>query len=138
LIYKWTPSLGLEHDDVLNPVASPETDTEYKLTATTSQGCTVTSFLTIKVLQALVPPNSFTPNGDGTNDVWNIKYLESYPKATIEVFNRNGMRVFFSNGYKVPFDGNYQNEPLPVGVYYYLINPRNGRKTITGPLTIIR
>ncbi|KQR71302.1 PKD domain-containing protein [Pedobacter sp. Leaf176] len=138
LKYKWTPSIGLDHDDVLNPVASPENDTEYKLIATSNQGCTVTTSVTVKVLQALIPPNSFTPNGDGVNDIWSIKYLESYPKATIEVFNRNGMRVFFSNGYKVAFDGNYQNLPLPAGVYYYLINPRNGRKTITGPLTIIR
>ncbi|MCZ4222276.1 gliding motility-associated C-terminal domain-containing protein [Pedobacter sp. SJ11] len=138
LKYKWTPSLGLDHDDVLNPVASPEKDTDYTLIATTDEGCTVTTSVTIKVLQALVPPNSFTPNGDGVNDVWNIKYLDSYPNATIEIFNRNGNRVFFSNGYKTPFDGNYQNLPLPVGVYYYLINPRNGRKTVTGPLTIIR
>lgn len=138
LTYKWTPSIGLDYSNILNPVASPEKDTDYQLIATTDEGCTVTTSVTVKVLQALVPPNSFTPNGDGVNDVWNIKYLESYPNATIEVFNRNGMRVFFSNAYKVPFDGNYQNEPLPVGVYYYLINPRNGRKTITGPLTIIR
>lgn len=138
LVYKWTPALGLNHDNVLNPVASPEKDTDYQLIATTDEGCTVTTGVTVKVLQALVPPNSFTPNGDGVNDVWNIKYLDSYPKATIEVFNRNGGRVFFSNGYKVPFDGNYQNEPLPVGVYYYIINPRNGRSAVTGPLTIIR
>ncbi|KQS38131.1 hypothetical protein ASG14_19545 [Pedobacter sp. Leaf194] len=138
LTYKWSPSLGLDHDNVLNPVASPEKDTNYQLTATTSDGCSVIVPVTVKVLQALVPPNSFTPNGDGVNDLWTVKYLESYPKATVEVFNRNGMRVFFSNGYKTPFDGNYQNEPLPVGVYYYLINPRNGRKTVTGPLTIIR
>nr|WP_262897893.1 gliding motility-associated C-terminal domain-containing protein [Pedobacter sp. ISL-68] len=92
----------------------------------------------IKVLQVLNPPNIFTPNGDNVNDTWIIKYLESYPNATVEIFNRNGNRVFFSTGYKIPFDGNYQNEPLPVGVYYYIINPRNGRQTITGPLTIIR
>ncbi|WP_148042731.1 PKD domain-containing protein [Pedobacter jejuensis] len=138
LTYNWSPSLGLDSANVLNPIASPEKDTDYELTATTRDGCTVKVIYKVIVLQALVPPNSFTPNGDGVNDVWNIKYLESYPNATIEVFNRNGNRVFFSNAYKVPFDGNYQNEPLPVGVYYYVINPRNGRKSITGPLTIIR
>ncbi|MFC4210298.1 PKD domain-containing protein [Pedobacter lithocola] len=138
LTYSWSPALGLDNASILNPIASPEKDTDYTLTATTSDGCTVKVIYKIIVLQALVPPNSFTPNGDGVNDVWNIKYLESYPNATVEVFNRNGNRVFFSNAYKVPFDGNYQNEPLPVGVYYYLINPRNGRKSITGPLTIIR
>jgi gliding motility-associated-like protein len=139
LKYKWSPAIGLNKTDILNPIASPDQDTEYTLTATTQpDGCATTSTVLVKVLQVLNPPNTFTPNGDNVNDTWIIKYLESYPNATVEVFNRNGNRVFFSNGYKIPFDGNYQNEPLPVGVYYYIINPRNGRKTITGPLTIIR
>jgi len=138
LTYKWTPSLGLSNDHILNPIASPEKDTEYTLVVTTDEGCTATSSVTIKVLQALTPPNSFTPNGDNINDVWNIQYLDTYPNATVEIFNRNGTRVFFSNGYKIPFDGNFQNVPLPVGVYYYIINPRNGRKSVSGPLTIIR
>ncbi|MGM9479246.1 PKD domain-containing protein [Pedobacter sp. GSP4] len=139
LKYGWMPAKGLNRTDILNPIASPDEDTEYTLTATTlPDGCATTSKVLVKVLQVLTPPNTFTPNGDNVNDVWIIKYLESYPNATVEIFNRNGNRVFFSNGYKIPFDGNYQNEPLPVGVYYYIINPRNGRKSITGPLTIIR
>jgi gliding motility-associated-like protein len=139
LKYNWSPATGLNKTDVLNPIASPDNDTEYTLTATTQpDGCATTSTVLVKVLQVLNPPNTFTPNGDNVNDTWIIKYLDSYPNATVEIFNRNGNRVFFSTGYKIPFDGNYQNEPLPVGVYYYIINPRNGRKTITGPLTIIR
>jgi gliding motility-associated-like protein len=139
LKYEWSPATGLNKTNVLNPVASPDQDTEYTLTATTQpDGCATTSKILVKVLQALNPPNTFTPNGDNVNDTWTIKYLESYPNATVEIFNRNGLKVFSSKGYKVPFDGTYQNEPLPVGVYYYIIAPQNGRKTITGPLTIIR
>jgi len=139
LKYEWSPATGLNKTNILNPIASPEQDTEYTLTATTQpDGCAATSKVLVKVLQMLNPPNTFTPNGDNVNDTWIIKYLESYPKATVDIFNRNGLKVFSSKGYKVPFDGTYQNEPLPVGVYYYIINPQNGRKTITGPLTIIR
>jgi gliding motility-associated-like protein len=139
LKYEWFPSIGLNKTDVLNPIASPDNDTEYTLTATTQpDGCATTSKVLVKVLQVLNPPNTFTPNGDNVNDTWIIKYLDSYPNATVDIFNRNGLKVFSSKGYKVPFDGTYQNEPLPVGVYYYIINPQNGRKTITGPLTIIR
>ncbi|RYF21537.1 MAG: PKD domain-containing protein [Flavobacteriales bacterium] len=139
LSYEWLPATGLSDNKILNPIASPEKDTEYTLTVTTNPDqCTAVTHVSVKVLQSVNPPSSFTPNGDGYNDVWNIKFLETYPNATVEVFNRNGNRIFFSNGYKIPFDGNFQNEQLPVGVYYYIINPRNGRKTVTGPLTIIR
>ena len=136
--YKWTPSLGLDRDDVLNPVASPKDDTEYTLTVTTEEGCTVQTKIIIKVLGEVHPPTSFSPNGDGINDVWRILLLDSYPDNTVEIFNRAGQKVFESKGYKVPFDGNFQNKPLPVGVYYYIIAPKSGRKTVTGPLTLIR
>lgn len=136
--YKWTPSTGLDRDDILNPIASPEEDTEYTLTVSTDEGCSVKTKVFIKVLGEVHPPTSFSPNGDGINDVWNIPLLESYPDNTVEIFNRAGQKVFESKGYKIPFDGNFQNKPLPVGVYYYIIAPKSGRKTISGPLTLIR
>lgn len=138
ITYKWTPSTGLDHDDVLNPIASPEEDTEYTLTVTTAEGCQVKTKILIKVLGEVKPPTSFSPNGDGINDVWNILLLDSYPGNTVDIFNRAGQKVFESKGYKVPFDGNFENKPLPVGVYYYIIAPKNGRKTVTGSLTLIR
>lgn len=138
LKYKWTPSLGLDRDDILNPTASPEEDTEYTLTVSTDQGCDARSKILIKVLGEIHPPTSFSPNGDGVNDVWNINLLTLYPGNTVEIFNRAGQKVFESKGYEIPFDGNFQNKPLPVGVYYYIIAPKNGRKTITGSVTLIR
>jgi len=138
LTFNWVPAAGLDHDDVLKPVAAPDKDTDYQLTVSTKDGCLATAHVRIKVLETLIPATSFTPNGDGVNDLWTIKYLDSYPAVTVEIFNRSGQRVYYNIGYKTPFDGNFQNAPLPVGVYYYIINPKNGRKTITGPLTIIR
>lgn len=138
LTFKWTPSNGLSRDDILNPTAMPEMDTKYTLTVTSAQNCASSSQINVYVLQGVNAPNSFTPNGDGINDVWNIKYLETYPNTSVEIFDRNGQRVYFSRGYAVPFDGNYKGQPLPVGTYYYIINPNSGRKSITGDLTIIR
>ncbi|MFD0940941.1 PKD domain-containing protein [Pedobacter boryungensis] len=138
LTYKWTPSIGLSADNILNPIAKPEVDTQYTLTVTSDQGCTTVDQVYVHVLQNVYAPNSFTPNGDGVNDVWNVKYLDTYPNSTVEIFDRNGQRIFFSKCYPVPFDGNYKNQALPVGTYYYIINPNSGRKSITGSLTIIR
>ncbi len=136
--YKWTPSIGLSDDTIIDPIASPEMDTEYTLTVSLDGYCDVSQKVLVKVLDQLSPPNSFSPNGDGVNDLWNIPSLDSYPTAEITVFNRTGQPVFLSKGYLTPFDGMYQNKPLPVGVYYYRISPNNGRKTISGSLTIIR
>jgi gliding motility-associated-like protein len=92
----------------------------------------------VKVLKSPLVPNAFSPNGDGINDTWRIQYLESYPGASIEVFNRYGQKVFISTGYDVEWDGYFNGSLLPIGTYYYIINPKNGRKTITGSVSIIR
>jgi gliding motility-associated-like protein len=67
-----------------------------------------------------------------------LKNIEIYLNSTVEIFNRYGQRVYYSKGFYKPFDGNYKDQALPVGTYYYLINPNNGRKILTGSLTLIR
>ncbi|MGC8064221.1 MAG: gliding motility-associated C-terminal domain-containing protein, partial [Sediminibacterium sp.] len=71
-------------------------------------------------------------------DRWHIQYLESYPGATVDVYNRYGQLVFSSIEYSVDWDGTVNGKPLPIGTYYYVINPKNGRKIISGSVTIIR
>jgi len=82
--------------------------------------------------------NVFSPNGDGINDVWQLSFLQSYPNATVEIVNRYGQVVFLSNGYAQPWDGKFKGIYLPVGTYYYIINPKNGSNIIKGSVTIIR
>ena len=88
-------------------------------------------------LQRSSIPNAITPNGDGINDYWNIKGIEKYPNALVQIFNRNGQKVFNSRGYGQPFDGTSGGERLPVGVYYYIIELTAGCN-ISGSITIIR
>ncbi|SHG00979.1 PKD domain-containing protein [Pedobacter caeni] len=138
LEYKWTPSAGLSRDDVLNPMVKPDQDTEYTLTVRSANGCSVSDLVKVKVLDDIRVPNAFSPNGDGLNEVWNIENIDSYPAATVEIYNRYGQRVFSSHGYARPFDGTFEGQVLPVGTYYYLIRPHNGRKDKSGALTLIR
>jgi gliding motility-associated-like protein len=138
LSYKWSPSTSLDRDDIPNPVASPSRDITYQLTVTTPQGCSATDDVFVHVLQNPEIPNTFTPNGDSINDEWNIKYLSSYPQATVNVFNRYGGKVYSGTGTTKGWDGKYNGEYVPVGVYYYVIDPKNGRKIISGSLTVLR
>ncbi|MDQ8004140.1 MAG: PKD domain-containing protein [Pedobacter sp.] len=138
LRYKWTPATGLDRDDVLNPVVRPTEDMTYTLTVTSDKGCLQKDQVFVKLLKNLEIPNAITPNGDLINDVWNIKYIESYPEATVEIYDRAGQNVFKSKGYAKPFDGTHNNNNLPVGTYYYIINLATAKKPMTGTLTIVK
>ena len=92
----------------------------------------------INVLKMPLIPNVFTPNGDGIHDTWHIEFLKEYPRCTVDVFDRNGMNVFHSYNYDNEWNGFNCSKPVPIGVYYYVIKPGNGRAPITGSVTVIR
>jgi len=87
---------------------------------------------------SLVIPNTFTPNGDGINDTWDIQFLNSYVNCTVNIFSRYGEKVFSSIGYGTPWDGTYRGSKLPLGPYYYVIDLKTGYKLLSGYITIIR
>ena len=136
--YQWAPSVGLDRDNVLNPIITGEVDRVYTLTSTTLQGCVSVDTIHVHVLDDIKIANAFSPNGDGINDVWNIEHIDSYPNVTVQVFNRYGAIVFSSKGYAKPFDGRYQNNDLATETYFYVIDPGNGKARKTGAISIIR
>jgi gliding motility-associated-like protein len=92
------------------------------------------------IAPGVIIPNTFTPNGDGINDYWDIPHINDFPGAEISIFNRDGQPVFHSIDYGHPFNGNYNGKKLPVGTYYYLIDLKQPEcfGKISGSLTIIR
>jgi gliding motility-associated-like protein len=136
--FAWTPPTYLDDPTRLDPIARPPDDITYLLTVTTNKGCSDTSSMFIKVLKDPPVPNIFSPNGDGIHDTWVIPYLDSYPGCTVEVVNRYGYLIFRSVGYATPWDGKINGQNVPVGTYYYVIDPKNGRKKKAGYVDIIR
>ena len=86
----------------------------------------------------VIIPNTFTPNGDGVNDTWDIGKINDYPNCVVQVFSRYGQMVFQSTGYGVPWDGTYKGSPLPVGTYYYIINLNADVPLLSGFVAVIR
>ena len=138
LTYLWSPSIGLDNINILTPKVSSTEDITYKLTATSADGCVADDEVFVKILKEPKVPNVFSPNGDGINDQWVIQFLDSYPGCTVEIFNRYGQKVYQSTGYSKPWDGMINGNPLPIGTYYWIINPKNGRKQMNGSVTILR
>jgi gliding motility-associated-like protein len=95
------------------------------------------TIMTMPSLENIRIPNTFTPNGDGHNDLWEISGIPYDQKCRMKIFEKWGQVVFNANRYQ-PWDGTFNGKALPVGIYYYIINFGQGNKALSGYITILR
>jgi len=105
--------------------------------------CIATLYVTSNTITMIVATptvivNTFTPNNDGVNDAWDIPSLAAYANCSVKVFNRYGTTVYDSIGYAKPWDGTYNGKQVPVGVYYYIIDLKDGKSKMSGSVTVLR
>lgn len=81
--------------------------------------------------------NILTPNGDGYNDTWEISMLNALRPAKVSVYARSGMLVYSSTNYQNDWKGYYDNNPLPEGSYFYIIEGAEG-EVYKGTITLLR
>jgi gliding motility-associated-like protein len=101
------------------------TGTAFPLVITDGLGCTDTTWINtqVKVCPEPNPTDVITPNGDGENDMWQIKNIENYPENEVYIYDRWGQRVYHKKDYD-NLDGwmaKYVGVNLPVSTYYYVI-----------------
>ncbi len=66
-------------------------------------------------------PNVFTPNGDGTNDLFTIKST-GVKEISLNIFNRWGQQLYSFSGPKAAWDGKtHSNTDVPTGTYFYFV-----------------
>ena len=111
---------------------------EIELSSTNGK-CKNSDILKVVIKKKLRVPNAFTVNGDGINETFVIDGIDTYPYATVSIFNRWGNIVFTAkNNYaENPWDGG----SLPEGVYYYLIDTSSEDKKVsahTGVIHLLR
>ncbi len=138
LKYSWTPAIYLNSDTIANPVCTPGKDVLYELIVKDAFGCTSTGDIMVKILKHPEIPNVFTPNGDGINDRWQIRNLADYSDCTVDIYNRYGQLVYQSIGYTNAWDGSSKGKQLPAGTYYYIIDPKNSLKPLSGFVDIVK
>lgn len=76
----------------------------------------------------LMYPNYFTPNGDGINDYWNIKFSSKEPEMTVSIFDRYGKLIKVLTGTSYGWDGTYNGEQMPSTDYWFLVNRKDGKE----------
>ncbi|MBP7399861.1 MAG: gliding motility-associated C-terminal domain-containing protein [Chitinophagales bacterium] len=127
--YLWTPTdYNISDPTSATPVVNPFTTTTYCLEASDAQsGCIYNSCIEIQVINDVVIPNAFSPNGDGLNDVFSVPYLGDICNSItfFQVFDRWGQVVYdyYLDTDQNGWDGTHINngQPEPIGNYIYLI-----------------
>jgi len=83
-------------------------------------------------------PQGYSPNGDGTNDRFEITGMAAYPGSKLTVFNRWGQLVYENGSYANEWDGHAKNgHDLPNDTYFYVLN-LSGKETYNGFVVIKR
>jgi len=143
--FSWTPDFGLSCSDCQSPVVGPYIGQDYSVTVA-SVNQTATCYGTASLYVTVLPhppvfiPNSFTPNGDGNNDFFEI-YGESIKVVTMRVFNRWGEMVFQTNDQFAGWDGTYKGKVQEPGVFSYdavITFLDNTQMIKTGSVTLLR
>src|SRR5690606_28136500 len=92
----------------------------------------------IKVRKDIKIVNAFSPNGDGINDVWINPELNLYKNISVEVFDRNGVRLFHTTNPAEGWDGKNQHGQIVAGSYSYIIRVPDLVMVKKGTLTLIK
>ncbi|MCF8465494.1 MAG: PKD domain-containing protein [Flavobacteriales bacterium] len=143
-IFDWNPTDGLNCDTCGSPCIQPMEKITYSVTVTDILGCfTTDADYTIDIYPEtfLAMPTTFTPNGDGANDVisvegWGIKKLEEF-----RIFNRWGEEMFFTTNEEEGWNGYYKGVLQNNDVYVYKIRAytwRDELKTLEGHINLLR
>lgn len=66
-------------------------------------------------------PKAFTPNGDGTNDFY-FGIGENLEEFKLTIYNRWGQSVFATNDETIGWNGTFEDQEAPAGLYVYKVN----------------
>lgn len=121
--YQWSPSLWLSNPGIANPVALPEDNIQYILTASNAAGCQNKDSIRVKVFKVppdLYVPTGFSPNGDANNDVLRPILLGMRSLKYFRVFNRWGQLIFSTSQKDRGWDGTLKGNPQEPGTYVWM------------------
>jgi gliding motility-associated-like protein len=124
--YLWQQGNDLNDSTVSNPIAKPRKTTLYIVKGFDNNGCKNTDTVTVNVgidnkTGNYNMPTAFTPNNDGINDCFGLKYWGTVTNLDFSIYNRFGERIFYTKDPAKCWDGIYKGKLQNVGAYVYVI-----------------
>ncbi|MGB3948810.1 MAG: PKD-like domain-containing protein [Bacteroidia bacterium] len=146
LVVIWNPASEVSNQNDFNPSVSPDGTTTFVVSILDSVGCPKIDSITVYVLsnkceeESVFVPNTFTPNGDGKNDILYVRG-NTLKKIYFAVYNRRGELIFETNDLSIGWDGTYGGRIADPDVFAWYLRATcfsNAELTSKGNVTLIR
>ncbi len=148
-VYSWGNPGTLSCDSCANPLATMSVTTTYVVHVTSDFGCKNSDSVTIHIFcdkSQIFIPNTFTPNGDGQNDIFYPRGIGVSVIKSFRIYNRWGQLLFERTDIQIndasnAWDGTYLGANPKPDVYVYVLDAlcETGEPiNIKGDVTVIR
>ena len=145
----WTPTSAIFRNRLPGITVKPPQTTEYTVEVTNAGGCRARDKVTVYVLcnnANVFIPNTFSPNGNGANDVFYPRGTGVFSIKTFRIFNRWGEVVFEKTNFNANdassgWDGTFKGAKLNPDVFVYTIDimcENNTMLSYKGNIALIR
>jgi gliding motility-associated-like protein len=141
MYFEWFPQAGVSNPNLSDPVLNPIVNTRYIVTAKTEFGCEVVDSMDVVVgPAALNMPNAYNPNNPEA-PLYKAVIKGGWELKSFKIYNRWGKLLFETSDLNEGWDGRYNNEPQPMGVYVWgieAISKEGETISNSGNVTLIR
>lgn len=88
-------------------------------------------------------PTAFTPNDDGKNDIFRVRYKGNITLEKMSIYNRYGQEVYSTTNTTDGWDGTYKGVPQDIGTYYLYItfycgDGESNKQIVKSDITLVR
>ena len=146
---RWSPTGSIFRDVFPGVTVRPNATTTYTVLVTNKGGCTASDQLTVNVLcngANMFIPNTFSPNGDGMNDLFYPRGSGIFTIKNIKIFSRWGEIIFEKNNFNAndaskAWDGTFKGKKLNSDVFVYMVEvvcDNNEKLLFKGNIALIK
>jgi gliding motility-associated-like protein len=138
--YSWAPAEFLDNPSVAEPVATVKQSVTFYVTGTLINGCSAMDSIYVIVNTGgelpISPRKVFSPEST-RNPTWDIDLSFLNETCNLTLFDDRGMKILENSGQMFTWNGSINGQPLPEGVYYYIVGcPEGGKKA--GTVLLVR
>ncbi len=146
---RWSPTTSIFRTDFPGITVKPSETTTFTIDVFNSHRCTASDRITVNVMcnnSNMFIPNSFSPNGDGMNDIFYPRGTGIFTIKSMRIFSRWGEVIYQRNNFKANdptkgWDGLFKGQKMNADAFVYTVEvvcENNTEMTFKGTVTLIR